>query len=242
MGVWNPERGTLYRTLLDQCRSVFGIQGLTAPSGHGCFSDPAGDACHCHWVADDFSVLIHTPQLYGTSPHGGCRFPKFTPDLRAWLRKERFWNRTTGVLCVLRAARQSSAHLEWVDFARISDGFSLALPGEIVQEARTVLERMIVRDEWFEAVRRRDGGYDLEPTAGTPKRPVRGVSIHTAAARIVVGECLDELALPVFELPAGRGIIHPDGLPNSPAGRLELFQYEFNLLGPNSFEFRIAGQ
>src|SRR5262245_25821025 len=119
MGGWNPEAGTLHRTLLDQSRAVFGIQGLTAPSGYGCYRDPMGDSCYCRWIADDFTVLIQTPQLYGTSPHGGGSLPKFTTDLHAWLRGERFWDRTTGALCVLRAARQSSAHLDWVNFARI---------------------------------------------------------------------------------------------------------------------------
>ena len=237
MGQRGPEPGTIYRTLLDQCRAVFGIRGLTAPLGRPC-GYAVGETCLCHWVAGDFSVLILTPQQHGASQQGSSPHPRHTPDLRAWLRGERWWDRTTGVLHVVRVARRESAHLDWIDLPRISDGFSLALPPEVVRTARAVTEGIIARDEWFEPVRRRDGGYDLEPAIASHPRAVRQLCIRTPSAQITVGECLGAAAMSAFEAPPGYAFhcACPEG------GRLEVFQYEFKLLGRNSLEFQIAGR
>jgi hypothetical protein len=57
----------------------------------------------------------------------------------------------------------------------------------------------------------------------------------------MVGECLDVRALPVFYAPPGYRL-HPSVFPLAPGSRLEVFQYEFTLLGRNSFDFQIARQ
>jgi hypothetical protein len=129
-------------------------------------------------------------------------------------------------------------HLEWVDLAQISEGFSLALSSGVASEARAVIERLIAKDNWFAPVRRQDGGYDLEPVAGDHPRAFRRVSICTAVAHIVVGECLDPAALVAFEAPPGYPVVINGTVPGD--YRLELFQYEFALLGRGSFSFRIA--
>jgi hypothetical protein len=232
MGQWRPEPGTIYRTLLDQCRAVFGIRGLTAPLGRPC-GGAVGETCRCHWVADDFSILILTPQLYDASP-----FPRHMPDLRVWLRGERWWDRTTGVLHIVRTARRGSAHLDWIDLPRISDGFSLALPSEVLRTAHQVMERMIARGEWFEPLRRRDGGYDLEPATAAHPRAMRRLCIRTPSVQMIMGECLDATAMSAFEAPPGYAF--PCACPED--CRLEIFLYEFKLLGRNSFEFQMAGQ
>jgi hypothetical protein len=189
-------------------------------------------------MSEDFSISIHTPQIHGTFLRGGVRFPARMADLRAWLAGERWWDRTTGVLRVIRTVPLRAPHLEWVDIARISEGFSLALPSEAIDEADAIIERMIARDEWFEPVRRKDGEYDLEVAVEKHPRVVRRVSIYTAAAQIIVGECLDPAALVAFEAPPGYSVAISEAVPHD--CRLELFQYEFTLLGRNSFSFRIA--
>ena len=98
---------------------------------------------------------------------------------------------------------------------------------------------MIARDEWFEPVRRRDGGYDLEPAIASHPRAVRRLCIRTPSARqITVGECWVAAAMSAFEAPPGYAFhcAFPEG------GGLEVFQYEFKLLGRNSLEFQIAGR
>jgi hypothetical protein len=223
----NPKPGTIYRELHDLCRTVLGLRGLTAPSGGPC-QTRIDDVCCCCWYTGDFQVFTHVPQALKASPCAGGYSPALAGDLRARLRGERIWDRKTAFLHVVRTARQGIPHLAWVDLDRISTGFSLALPPSVIREAHAVLQRMIADDRWFEPVLRRDGGYDLEPAAGTPRRPVRRVSILTATERITVGEYLDARALPVFAAPLAYSL-HRSTFPDDVDGRVEVLQFELSL-------------
>jgi hypothetical protein len=230
MGQWNPEPGTIYKTLFDQCRAVFGIQGLSPASNTACSGDPMGVACRCNWIANDFDVSILTPQVYG-----GDRFLR-NEDLGRWLAGERLWKRTTGFLRVLRVA-SSPQYLSWVDPAAIALGFALELPSGSIQEGQRLLRNMISRNEWFLTQLRRDGDYDLMPTFETNPRAMRGILLfQTAKLKIVVGEAIGEVGFVNFN----RFVGYPFwGAPPN-RQRSEIFIYEFALSGRHSWEFSIA--
>jgi hypothetical protein len=194
IGHWNPEPGTIYKALFDQCRAVFGVQALCPASSAACYGDPIGVACRCNWIADDFDVSILTPQVYG-----GNRFPRNRADLERWLAGERVWKRTTGFLRVLRAV-SSPQCLPWVAPAAIALGFALELPSVSIQEGQQALKNMISCNEWFSTQLRRYGDYDLMLTFETDPRAMRGtLLIQTAKLQIVVGEAIGQMGLANFD-------------------------------------------
>lgn len=216
MGGFTPEKGTMYRELLDQTRVAFGIDDFDKTDREPCFGDPGGGSVHCRWHRPDLELQILTPQSYGSDDRDG---------------------RTAGVLRLSKVVQTDAADLEWINLAQIVQVYGIPTTADEFQRTARRLQLFAKNDSW------RPPNQLILPFLSDDARKA---TLAPSGVRWFPLFCNPRQRLFVVQAkgPCFGGFDCPPGFMQgarlTAEQRYELFLYEFQLTGRHSFAFQIA--